>query len=226
MVSKKTFATIKALYEEENGIDTFPPFDSVTRFSLRSIMFDTIGNEEIPIDLFGTCLAFSLSCYDETGKGYNGIQKEIKKRLRFFSDIGVESLPLTDFFKHSAKEYDLFDDDNSVGYEIKTGCGNWLYSQFSDLDLIRKEKEESGERLIWNYHYTKKSEKEFSFTIKIETDWKHFFDYLDTYEKGYKTFFKYNKSQSIKCGCSVYEMNTIKTSKKKVKFLRAFYEIN
>lgn len=224
MVTIETFRKIKTLYIEEN--ETFPPCDSFSRFALKQTMYDIIGKETIPSELFKTCFSFSLACYDENGKGYHGIKYEIAKRLQFARDTGVNELPLSDFFKHTAKEYDIYDEENDTGTEIKTGCGNWLYSNFSELDKIREEKEKSNERINWHYHYTKKNDKEFSFTIVIETDWKHFFRYLDEYEKGYASFFKYNKAQSVKSSCTVYEMNTLKTSKKKVRFLRNFYEID
>lgn len=224
MVTKKTLQTIKESYLSE--CHNFPPMCGKERFALRCIMFDVIGNDMINTPMFDLVSAFSLACYDRNGKGYDGIVYEVKKRLQFAKDIGVNELPLTDFFKHTTDQYDIFDIDNEEGIEIKTGCGNWLYSQYRDLDKIRQEKEQSEERILWRYHYQKKKDNEFSFTIYINTTWVYFFRYLDTYERGYKSFFKYNPTQSIKSGCNVYEMNTLKTSKKKVRFLRAFKEID
>lgn len=224
MISRFTLETIKELYCEENT--HFPPVNAIERFSLRSIMFDVIGDELIPVKLFSPCASFSLATYDKNGKGYKGIAFEVKKRLQFATDTGIEGLPLKDFFKHSNKESDLYDEENGTDTEFKSGCGNWFYSSHKDLDKIREEKIKSGELINWKYHYTRKKESEFSFTIVINTDWYHFFRYLDEYPLGYKTFFKYNEIQSLKSNCNVFEMNTLKTSKKKVRFLRAFKEID
>jgi hypothetical protein len=222
MVTKERLKKVKALAMEENA---FPPYDKTSRFALRAIMYDVIGKELIPVELFETVCKFSLSCYNPEGKGYNGIKTEIIERIKFSKDVGLNSLPLSDFFKHTAKEEDIYDFDNDKGIEVKTGCGNWIYSNYRDLSKARKELEDTNNNLLWKYHYTRKTENEFSFTIHIATDWKTFFAYLDTYPKGFETFFKFNRVQSEKCGCCVFEMNTLKTSKKKVRFLRQFNTI-
>jgi len=216
MVTKETFKTIKSIAMEES---VFPPTNSEQRLTFRNIMYDVIQNELIPVPLFSIACAFSIACYDESGKGYNGIKQEINTRLSY-AKANNQPLPLFDFFKRPATMEDILYDDRNT--EVKSGCGNWFYSKYRDLDMVRKEMEETQGFIKWDYTYTKKKDDEFNFSIHIFTDWKTFFAFLDEYDKGYKTFFKHNKAQSIKSGCNVYEMNTLKNSKRKVKYLRSF----
>lgn len=216
LVSKTLLKAIKA-EAEENGF--FPPTDSEERLSFRNLMFDRIEEKLIPVELFKIVSSFSLSCYDREGKGYNGIKQEIMERLNIANNANIP-LPLIDFFKHPASIADFILNDNDI--EKKTGCGNWFYSRYRDLNKVREETEETEAFIKWDYTYQKKKDGEFSFSIHIFTDWKTFFSFLDEYDRGFASFFKYNKKQSIKSGCNVFEMNTLKSSKKKVKYLRSF----
>lgn len=223
IATKTDFLTIKGLaYEKE----VFPPTTTEQRTIFKTVIYDVLYEKMIPVDLFSVMEKFSVACYDPEGKGFTGIRKEIRTRIQFALDTGKQALPVDDFFRRPYILPDMEDEENNIQYEIKTGCGNWLYGKISNLDGIRKQYEESGNWIKWDYVYHAKNEKEFSFAIHINTEWKYFFKYLDTYEKGYQSFFKYNHTKSVQCHCTVYEMQTLKTSKKKVAFLRRFTELS
>ena len=224
MITSAIISVLLSFVEGKKKDNPVFPSNSVERLELRNYLFDTIGNNTIPVKFYPHILSLSLLCYDTESKGYNGIKQEILERLNIGKRKNID-LPLIDFFKHPVNLPDIFDFITGENIEKKTGCGGWLYSRFSDLDMIRKEYEESGDFIKWDYTYKAKNENEFSFSIHIFTDWVHFFRYLDTYDKGYKSFFKYNRQKSLKMGSTEYDMNTLHTSRKKVAFLRNFTEI-
>lgn len=202
-------------YEVKRQGYNFPPVTPEDRLILRNTIFSVMENDYV---ISGekdcdTMKKIALSCYDKSGKGFHGIAIEVSERIK-----ARKWLYASDLFK-STDGFDFY--INSKKVEQKSACGAWLYSHGS-LDEARKEYEKSGEYIKWDYIYHAKNEKEFSFAIHIFCTWRQFFRYLDTYENGYKTFFKFNKIKSQTTGINVYEMNTLKTSKKKVEFLRRF----
>ena len=205
-------AIVLTVIEQGN---TFPPVSPADRLSLRNAIFSHMKDD---YTVTGTATAeklvkLALACYDKTGTGYNGIKMEVLERYH-----NRKRLFVADLFK-STSDFDLYIGRKQT--EKKTGCGNWLYGHGS-LAEVREQYEKTGNYIKWDYHYIAKNEKEFNFDIHIFATWRQFFRYLDTYPNGYETFFKYNKEQSEKTGTNVYEMNTLKTSKKKVAFLRNF----
>ena len=160
-------------------------------------------------------LGLALFTYDREGLGYNGIKTEVLARCEY-----LKRIPVIHWFKHTAGVADMT--YNKRKAEHKSGCGAWLYSRTStNLDEIRAQYEESGEYIVWDYDHTpvpgRKNDNPVH--IHIACTWRQFFRYLDTYPAGYRTFFKYNSLKSQQEGQAVYELNTIRTSKKKIAFL-------
>lgn len=160
-------------------------------------------------------LGLALFTYDREGLGYNGIKSEILARCEY-----LKRIPVVHWFKHKDGQADMT--YNKKRAEHKSGCGAWLNSRVTtDLDQIRMEYEQTGEYIVWDYDHLpipgRKNDNEIH--IHIACTWRQFFKYLDTYSAGYRTFFKYNVSKSQQEGRAVWEMNTLRSSKKKIEFL-------
>lgn len=96
--------------------------------------------------------------------------------------------------------------------EMKTGCGDWLYSRtYADRSRIIAEYWKKETLIRW-------ATDEFT----IECTWHELFDYLASYnDKGIETWFKTNTKYNVMISETVVMMQEYKTSKRKIKFLQA-----
>ena len=205
----RTKAIEKGYTDNENGEH---------RLGVRNLIFTTFDENDYieTSDEAARKLAIGLAlfCYDRRGKGYNGIKAEIKERQDSLKRLAVKH-----WFKHNLNEADFT--YNKRKAEKKTGCGAWIYSHGTLADA-RAELEATGNYIVWDYDHEPPAagaKNDHPIHIHIACTWKQFFKYLDTYGKGWETFFKHNKIKSVTAQINVYEMNTLKTSKKKIDFL-------
>lgn len=213
-------------------------------------------SDMVPASLVPAFIRFAERFYDRSSTGYNGIMEEIKERVLLYADIDG-FVYVREFLKHGAKQTDIYDKENRVSYEKKTGTGDWLRSErCNTLEETVMEYRRKKTRLLWDYDFTPISEdmagkksvnnnmteeekrlaqertktkkdgskvvnKQYAVHIHINTTYKKFFDYLETYPSGLKTFFK-ESSRSGVAGVYVWELQTIKNSRKKIEFLEHF----
>lgn len=205
-------------------------------------------NDVVPADNVALFRRLASLVYDKNSAGYKGIIKEVRDRVELYADIDGQVL-VKEFFVHADGLTDFYDSENRIAYEKKTGCGNWLYSEkYVELNDVIEEYKRKRRLLRWDYDFkpvserceggkdlknengerekvfgmeNRKSQKQYELHIHIETTYKRFFEYLALYPSGVKTFFKYNAVKS-QYGTTVYDLQTIKTSQKKIAFLQAF----
>lgn len=86
-------------------------------------------------------------------------------------------------------------------------------------NLSKEEQEKAQERLN-----PKKAGKQYPIHIHIETTYSRFFEYLALYPSGIATFFKLSTRTTDENGCAtcIWQLQTIKNSKKKIAFLEHF----
>lgn len=82
-----------------------------------------------------------------------------------------------------------------------------------------EDKAKAQERTKTKKNGEKVVNKQYEIHIHIETTYKNLLDYMDTYPAGLKTFFKESKRSGV-AGVYVWELQTLKNSKKKIDFLQ------
>lgn len=193
--------------------------------TMRTIFFSVVRMyDKIPAELVSIVLRFVENFYDKTGVGYNGVISEITDRVYLYADIDG-FVYAKEFLLHKAGKTDIYDKENKIGYEKKTGCGDWLRSENPVFADVVKEYERKKTLIRWDYDFTiesKKNGKE-EFSIHIETTFKKLFAFLSDFDGGFETWWKEN-GRSGRAGIYVWEMQTIKTSRKKAVYLSTFAE--
>lgn len=192
---------------------------------MRRIFFSVIRKyDKVPAELVTIVLRFAENFYDKSGVGYNGVIEEIKDRVTLYADIDG-FVDAKEFLLHKAEKTDIYDKENKTGYEKKTGCGDWLRSPNPNFAEVVKEYERKKTLIRWDYDFTVESKKNGTeqFSIHIETTFKKLFSFLADFEGGFDTWWKENKRSGI-AGIYVWEMQTIKTSRKKALYLTTFSE--
>ena len=190
---------------------------------VRSIFFSVIRKyDRVPADLVPVVLKFVALMYDRDGVGYHGVISEIVDRVSLYSAIDG-FVYAGEFLVHKMGVSDIYDKENRTSYEKKTGCGDWLRSEtpsFSETIAIYRRKRTL---IRWDYTFTIESKKngQERFSIHIETSYRKLFDFLADYNGSIETWFKEN-SRSGLSGVYVWEMQTIKTSRKKAMYLTTF----
>jgi len=202
-------------------------------------------SDNVPAELVPDFIKVASVFYNRESLGYNGIMEEIKDRTELYSMIAGH-VEIREFLKHGEGKSDFYDRENKISYEKKTGCGDWLRSERSaTFEEVIAEYKRKKTLLRWDYEYKankegmngaktvkkgeeeakrkegKKPAKEYDISIHIETTYKAFFDYLATYPKGIGTFFKESTRSGV-AGVYVWELQTIKNSKKKIEFLQNY----
>lgn len=176
-------------------------------------------------------VVFCSYYYSKAGTGHNGVVNEIKKRIgeiEFTEKAQEKGIAITDFMLHKQGTTDTYDTDNKIGYEEKSGCGNWLYSEkASTLEEIRIEYERKKTLIRWDYTFVVETKKEGKklYHVYIVTTFKRLFAFLSDFDKGFGTWWKENNKSGL-YGGFCWEMQTIKTSKKKADYLLTFDEWN
>lgn len=214
----------------ENIIDTLNPIKNPS--DARNVFFSLVKKTDIVPEEFATVFIKIVvsRLYDKGGKGYKGVVNEIVKRIetiRFTEKIiRMGGIPVEEFFLHKQGKTDTIDFDNHVGYEEKSGCGDWLRSTKPFFDEVIKEYRRKKTKIRWDYSFTVKTKKAGTqnYHIFIETSYSQLFDFLSEYPKGgLATWFKEN-SRSGEFGLFVWELQTIKTSKVKADYLQTWNE--
>ena len=163
-------------------------------------------------------------CYSNKGKGYNGVITEIIERTNLYNDTD-NAVKVKEFRLHSLGKRDMTDKVEKISYEVKSGAGNWLYSHNPSFTATVQNYRRRKEYIKWNYSFaieTKKNGLE-NFNIDITCPWAVLFDFLSEYPQGFATWFKEN-GRSGENGLYIWEMQTIKTSRKKALYLTTFNE--
>lgn len=216
------------------------------RLSLfRHIFFSYFRlSDTVPAEMVDMFNSFAEKFYDKTALGYDGIIAEIKDRTELYAMIDGY-VAIREFLKKPEGKTDIYDKENRICYEKKTGCGDWLRSERSTtFEEVIEEYKRKRTLIRWDYEYTarpdgmtgkksvkdgepeqertkKNPSKEYSINIHIETTYRKLFEYMETYPTGIKTFFKESSRSGI-AGVYHWEMQTIKNSKKKIAFLQGF----
>lgn len=213
---------VKALYDEVRSLaDDYDGVEFIPCEEIASVLFKHIKKTDyIPENLVVPVLKVVSLFYDKAGTGYTGVMKEIEYRVLWYSTIDGKVL-FSHFFMHKSSQKDVQKDGKAM--EIKTGCGNWLYSTTHDFNAVIRNYSRRKELIHWDYTFvveTKKAGKE-TYHVKIETEWKTLFSFLRDFNGNLQTWFKEN-AKSGEHGTYIYEMQTIKTSKKKADYLLTF----
>lgn len=218
----------------------------------RKIFFNHFRlSDNVPEKFVPAFIRLAKNFYDSSSLGYNGIISEISERVELLSMIDG-SVPVREFFVHKAGKTDIWDKENHIGYEKKTGCGDWLCSEKSvTFAEVIEEYKRKRTRILWDYDFIpvssemngkksvnknmteeeqkkaqekvnpKKTGKQYEIHIHIDATFRRLFEYLETYDKGIGSFFK-ESSRSGVAGFYRWEMQTLKNSNKKIKFLEHF----
>lgn len=190
----------------------------------RRIVFSSINAEDvIPSSLVPAMQKIIKLCYSNKGKGYNGVITEIIERTNLYNDTD-NAVKVKEFRLHSLGKKDMIDKVEHISYEVKSGAGNWLYSHNPSFTATVQNYRRRKEYIKWNYTFsieTKKNGSE-TFNVDITCPWAVLFDFLSDYPQGgFSTWWKEN-SRSGNNGLYVWEMQTVKTSRKKALYLTTF----
>ena len=189
----------------------------------RRIVFSSINaNDIVPANLVPAMQKIIRLCYSNKGKGYNGVITEIIERTNLYNDTD-NAVKVKEFRLHSLGKKDMTDKVEKVSFEIKSGAGNWLYSHNPSFSATVSNYRRRKEFIKWNYtffFFIKKNGSE-TFNIDITCPWAVLFDFLSDYPQGFSTWFKEN-GRSGENGLYIWEMQTIKTSRKKAVYLTTF----
>ena len=99
-------------------------------------------------------------------------------------------------------------------YKRKTRLLRWDYDFIPPEETMKR-----GKTVAYNEKVKgEKPQKQYPIHIHCELSYRKFFEYLATYPGGINTFFKEN-ARSGKAGTYIYDLQTIKNSKKKIAFL-------
>ena len=213
---------VKALYDDVRELsEDWEGLDNIPCEEIASVLFRHIKKTDyVPADLVVPVLKVVSLFYDKTGTGYTGVMKEIAFRVNLYGELYGKVL-FREFFVHQSNQKDVKKDGKTM--EIKTGCGNWLYSSNSDFSAIVRNYSRRKELIHWDYKFsveTKKAGKQ-DYHVQIETEWKTLFDFLRDFNGNLNTWFKEN-AKSGEHGTYIYEMQTVRTSKKKADYLLTF----
>lgn len=197
---------------------------------MKDLIFQYVKkNDSVPAEYAEIMIKiFCGYYYSKAGTGWHGVANEIVKRIHeimYTEKAQEKGIAIIDFMLHKQGTTDTYDSDNRICYEEKSGCGNWLYAKdATTLEGVRAEYEKKTRTLIrWDYKFTVKTKKEGlqEYHIYIVTSFKRFFAFLSEFDKGFDTWWKLNSK-----GGYCWEMQTIKTSKKKADYLATFEEWN
>lgn len=176
-------------------------------------------NDEIPIEYIGIMFKIRHLMYNPADTAIKGKETEVKDRLTLWRDSGKKYIKWLEFSAHDRRRKDIVDTDNGISWDVKTTVagGDFLYSKTSKdfyhvVNCYRQRKE-------WiNYKNTE-------YGIDIMCPWSVFFDYLIAYNpaKGLETWFNTKKSRyNGETKETVFQMQVVRTSKKKLAYLKAF----
>lgn len=192
-----------------------------------------------------------LKSYDSTGSGFHGVAEEVFTRTAVIAvkkgsvpvrEFFVHNMRQSDFVENR-RAYELKTgcgdwlrsedartlDEVLKEYRRKRTILRWVYvfnpasedmngQKSFNARKVAQGKTTAPERIKTKKDGTKVINKQYPININIECSYKQFFDYLATYPAGIGTFFKESKRPGK---LHVWELQTIKNSKKKIDFLQA-----
>lgn len=200
-------------------IDTINASPKKDYLAIRSIVNPKLNvNDDIPIEYIGVMFKIRHAMYNPADTAIKGKETEVRDRLTLFRDCGKKTVKWLEFSAHDKRRKDIIDHENGISWDVKTTVsgGDFLYSKTSDnfdhvVNCYRRRKE------YINY-------KNDEYGIDIFCPWDVFFDYLIAYnpEKGLSTWFRTNGKKVGETCETVFQMQVVRTSKKKVAYLQAF----
>ena len=190
--------------------------------SARAILNDRLNLcDLVPAKYADAMLRIVRKMYNPADKGANGKFAETCDRIDLFKLNGAEFIPVREFFAHKHGQTDIYDQLERLGYEKKTGTGDWLYCEEDDFDACIAMYRRKRTLIRWDYERADKG-----INIHIECSYREFFDYLAAYnpEKGLATWFvKSSRTRGEGLNTQhIWKMQEIMTSKKKVAYLNAW----
>lgn len=155
---------------------------------------------------FMDAVDLALALYNPSDKGRFGKNGEVMERALGWLESGRTWARWGEFFARKSGKADV-----GTRTEMKTGCGDWLYSCIhSDRADIIAEYWKKETVIRW-------STEDFC----IVCTWHQLFDYLASYNaKGIETWFKTNTKYNAMLSKTIVMMQEYKTSKRKVAFLQ------
>ncbi len=155
---------------------------------------------------FMDAVNLALALYNPADKGRFGKNGEVMERAIGWMESGRKWAHWGEFFARKSGKADV-----GTRTEMKTGCGDWLYScVHSERSAIIAEYWRKETMIRWATE---------DFTIVCT--WRELFDYLASYNaKGIETWFKSNVKYNVMLSKTVVMMQEYKTSKRKVAFLQ------
>ena len=213
----------------ENIINTLNPIKDPAK--ARNVFFTLVKKTEVVPEEYATVFIKIVvsRLYDKSGKGYKGVVNEVVKRIETIryteKIIRIGGIPVEEFFLHKQGQTDTIDFDNHIGYEEKSGCGDWLRSNKPFFNEVIKEYRRKRTKIRWDYTFTVKTKKAGieKHHIFIESTYAEFFDFLSAYKGGFETWWKEN-DRSGQSGLFIWELQTIKSSKVKADYLETWQE--
>lgn len=144
--------------------------------------------------------------YNPADKGLMGKYGEVEERVTRWQENNRLYAHWQEFHARKSGRADIGNDT-----EMKTGCGDWLYSYYhGDRESIIEEYYHKAGKIRW-------ATEEFI----IECSWSELLDYLASYnDKGLATWFKSNVKYNPMISKTVVMMQEYKTSKKKIAYLQ------
>lgn len=164
------------------------------------------ADDIIRADDFMDAVNLALALYSPADKGRFGKNGEVMERALGWLDGGRKYAHWGEFFARKSGKADV-----GTRTEMKTGCGDWLYScKYSERSAIIAEYWKKETMIRWSTE---------DFTIVCT--WHELFDYLASYNnKGIETWFKTNTKYNVMLSKTVVMMQEYKTSKRKIAFLQ------
>lgn len=147
--------------------------------------------------------------YSPDDYGRNGKISEVQERLNRWYE---NNRPLCAWHELHARRNGKSDLQNKKQEEMKTGAGDWLYSNTANTreDIIAQYRNRQS-LIYWKTEH-----------FAIRCTWEQLFDYMEEYNnKGVAQFFKINIKYNPQVNKSVCMLQEWKSSKKKIEFFKA-----
>lgn len=111
-------------------------------------------SDKVPENLVSVFVRFAENFYDKASTGYAGIMAEIDDRVSLYSAIDG-TVEIREFLKHADGQTDIYDKDEKISYEKKTGCGDWLRSEKAhSFEEVIAEYSRKRTLIRWDYEFT------------------------------------------------------------------------
>lgn len=193
----------REIIEKTNAAADFDGFIAArTILESEGVKADTI----VPCNLFNDVMQMLPKLYNPADKGRAGKVGEVDERVNRWQESGRLWAHWSEFHARKTGRADI---GNNT--EMKTGCGDWLYSY----------KGSTCEEIFEEYYHKSGKIRWATDDFIIECSWIDFLDYLASYNnKGLATWFKSTTKYNPMLSRTVVLMQEYKTSKKKLAYLQ------